>query len=153
METLTIRLAAPADVTAIAGLAVQLGYTVSEHDVRRQFAALARQADHAVYVAATPEGTVAGWIHLYIDHSLLHGPLVALGGLVVDEAHRGQGIGRRLMEHAETWGRARDCAAVYLKSNAIRQAAHAFYESLGYQKVKTQYAYYRPLSENHSQID
>ena len=147
MEEITIRLATPDDLATITRLAAQLGYTVTENDVRRQFAVIARQADNAVYVAATPEATVVGWIHLYIDHSLLHGPLVALGGLVVDEAHRGRGTGRRLMKQAETWGRARDCAAVYLKSNAIRHAAHAFYESLGYQRVKTQYAYYKSLSD------
>lgn len=146
MNEIVIRPATPDDAAAIARLAEQLGYTVTERDVSRRFAELVRQADHAVYVAAAPEAEAVGWIHLYIDVSLVHSPVVALGGLVVDEAYRGQGIGRRLMEQAETWGREQGCAAVYLKTNVIRLDAHAFYESLGYQKVKTQYAYRKSLS-------
>lgn len=115
-------------------------------DVSRRFAELVRQADHAFYVAAAPEAEAVGWVHLYIDYSLVHSPVVALGGLVVDKACRGKGIGRRLMEQAETWGRERNCEAVYLKTNMIRHEAHAFYENLGYQKVKTQYAYRKRLS-------
>ncbi len=145
MDEIAIRLATPADAIAIARLAVQLGYTVSESDVNGRLVELFRQADHAVYVAAAPGKDAVGWIHLYIDYSLLHSPLVMLGGIVVDEAQRGQGIGRLLMEQVEVWGRTRGCAAVYLKTNATRHEAHAFYESLGYCKVKTQYAYRKAL--------
>ncbi len=146
MNEIVIRPATLDDAAAMAGLAEQLGYTVTERDVSRRFAELVRQSDHAVYVAAAPGEKAVGWIHLYIDYSLVHSPVVALGGLVVDEAYRGQGIGRRLMEQAETWGRERNCEAVYLKTNMIRHEAHAFYENLGYQRVKTQYAYRKRLS-------
>lgn len=146
MDEIVIRPATLDDATAIARLAEQLGYTVTERAVNCRFAELVRQADHAVYVAAAPEAEAVGWIHLYIGYSLVHSPVVALGGLVVDEACRGQGIGRRLMEQAETWGRERNCAAVYLKTNMIRHEAHTFYENLGYRKVKTQYAYRKRLS-------
>jgi GNAT superfamily N-acetyltransferase len=145
MNEIVIRPATPDDAAAIGRLAAQLGYTVLESDVNRRLAELVRQTDHEVYVAAAPGKEMVGWIHLYIDHSLLHGPLVALGGIVVDEAYRGKGIGHRLMEQAETWGRARGCTAVYLKSNVIRHEAHAFYESMGYRNVKTQYAFRKAL--------
>ena len=144
MDTIVIRLATRVDAVAIAGLAAQLGYIVSENEVTDRFVELSRHTDHAIYVAASGK-EVVGWIHLYIDHSLLHSPVVALGGIVVDEAQRGKGIGRQLMEQAESWGQARGCAAVYLKTNMIRDEAHAFYESLGYCKVKTQYAYRKAL--------
>ncbi len=145
MNEIVIRPATLGDAAAMARLAGQLGYTVTERDVGRRFAELVRQAGHAVYVAAAPEAEAVGWIHLYIDYSLMHSPVVALGGLVVDEAYRGRGIGRRLMEQAEAWGRAHGCAAVYLKTNVIRREAHAFYESIGYHNVKTQYAYRKAL--------
>ncbi|MEJ5310501.1 MAG: GNAT family N-acetyltransferase [Anaerolineae bacterium] len=145
MNGIIIRPATTADAKAIARLAAQLGYTVMESDVNQRLVELGQQADHAVYVAAAPGEEAVGWIHLYIDHSLLHSPLVALGGIVVDQAYRGQGIGRRLMEQAETWGREHHCTAVYLKTNVIRHEAHAFYESLGYRNVKTQYAYHKTL--------
>ena len=145
MDEVDIRKATRDDVVAITALIPQLGYTVPESAISRRLVEISRQADHAVYVAATPEGGVVGWIHLYIDYSLMDDPLVMIGGIVVDVAHRGRGIGRQLMEQAEQWGRARGCAAVYLKSNVIRHEAHAFYESMGYHNVKTQYAYRKAL--------
>ncbi len=145
LNDILIRPATPADAAAIAGLAAQLGYTVTADEVGCRLAALTRRPEHAVYVAATPAEAVVGWIHLYVDHSLLQGPVVALGGIVVEETQRGTGIGRRLMEQAEQWGRAHDCEAVYLKTNIIRHEAHVFYESLGYRNVKTQYAYRKAL--------
>ena len=145
MDEIMIRPTTLDDAAAIASLAAQLGYTVTESDLGRRLAKLVQQSDHGIYVAAAPSEEVVGWIHLYVDHSLLHNPLVALGGIVVDEAYRGKGIGRQLMEQAEIWGRAQGCTAVYLKSNVIRREAHAFYESLGYRNVKTQYAYRKAL--------
>ncbi len=144
MDGLVIRLATLEDAAAVAGLAVQLGYVVSQNEAAARLAELSRRADHAVYVAVL-ENEVVGWIHLYVDYSLMDDPLAMVGGLVVDAGHRGRGIGRQLMAQAETWGRVQGCAAVYLKTNVIRQAAHAFYESLGYCKVKTQYAYRKAL--------
>jgi GNAT superfamily N-acetyltransferase len=145
MDDIVIRPATLDDAEAIAGLAAQLGYTVTKSDIGRRLAELGRLTDHEIFVAAVPGKEAVGWIHLYIDYSLVHSPVVALGGLVVDEACRGQGIGRRLMEQAEIWGREHHCEAVYLKTNMIRHEAHAFYESLGYHKVKTQYAYRKAL--------
>ena len=145
MDTVIIRKANGDDVASITTLIPQLGYTVPESDISHRLAEILRRADHAVYIAATPESSVVGWVHLYIDYSLMDDPLVMVGGIVVDTAQRGRGIGRKLMEQAEIWGHAQGCAAVYLKSNVIRREAHAFYESLGYRNVKTQYAYRKAL--------
>jgi GNAT superfamily N-acetyltransferase len=145
MDAVVIRIATCDDVVAITALIPQLGYTVPADDINQRLAEISPRADHAVYVAATPENGVVGWIHLYIDYSLMDDPLVMIGGIVVDTARRGKGIGRQLMEQAEIWGRAQGCVAVYLKSNVIRRKAHAFYESLGYRNVKTQYAYRKAL--------
>lgn len=145
MENLVIRLATLEDAPAIAALAGQLGYVVFEEDVACRLAELCQQANRAIYVAAYPGGEVVAWIDLYIHRSLLDNPLVMLGGVVVDAAYRGKGIGRRLMEHAESWGRARGCDGVYLKSGADREDAHAFYEHLGYRILKTQYVFRKEL--------
>ena len=50
----------------------------------------------------------------------------------VDAALRGQGLGRRLMEHAHELGRERGCALAQLTSDKERPDAHRFYRSLGY---------------------
>jgi GNAT superfamily N-acetyltransferase len=145
MDEVVIRKATCDDVTAITALIPQLGYTVPESDIGYRLAEISRRVDHAIYIAATPENGVVGWLHLYIDYSLMDDLLVMIGGIVVDAVHRGRGIGRQLMEQAEIWGRAQGCAAVYLKSNVIRHEAHTFYERLGYRNVKTQYAYRKAL--------
>ena len=145
MDEIVIRLATLEDASAIAALAGQLGYVTLEEDVACRLAELIQQASRAIYVAAYPGGEVVGWLDLYIHRSLLDNPLVMLGGVVVDAAYRGQGIGRRLMEHAEAWGQARGCAAVYLKTRTDREDAHAFYERLGYRNLKTQYAFRKEL--------
>jgi GNAT superfamily N-acetyltransferase len=68
-----------------------------------------------------------------------------IGGLVVGESHRGQGVGQLLMQQAEEWARARGCRAVYLRTNVIRTDAHRFYERLGYTRIKTQHAFRKNL--------
>jgi GNAT superfamily N-acetyltransferase len=59
-----------------------------------------------------------------------------IGGLVVDRAHRRQGVGRSLMAWAEDWARARGCVAVQLRSNVERQETPSFYENIGYHQTK-----------------
>ena len=145
MDKITLRLATFEDVPHITRLAEQLGYPTTEEDMACRIAELFQQPSDAVWVAALPEGKVVGWIHLYVHRSLVDSPVAMLGGLVVDEAHRGEGIGQKLMQHAETWGQAHGCEAVYVKSNVTRQRAHSFYERLAYRNIKTQYAFRKDL--------
>ncbi|GAA3059356.1 MULTISPECIES: GNAT family N-acetyltransferase [Actinomycetes] len=50
----------------------------------------------------------------------------------VDRRLRGQGIGEKMMRHAEDRGLARGCGLAQLTSDVVRQDAHRFYERLGY---------------------
>ncbi len=97
--------------------------------------------DDAVWVAETAEARVIGWVHVSVRRLVESDPEAEIGGLIVDEEHRGSGAGRLLMERAEQWARAKGLPSVYLRSNVVRQAAHAFYRKLGYQVVKTQHAF------------
>ncbi|MCY1554110.1 ribosomal-protein-alanine acetyltransferase [compost metagenome] len=54
--------------------------------------------------------------------------------MVVHPQRQGRGIGRQLMAHAIEQAREAGCYKLALSSNAKRQAAHAFYESLGFQR-------------------
>jgi amino-acid N-acetyltransferase len=58
----------------------------------------------------------------------LYGANALLRSLVVSPAHRTQGLGQRLVEHAEHHARERGAAAVYL----LTTTAEAFFLSLGY---------------------
>ncbi len=136
--SVTVRVATPADAPQIARLSGQLGYPTTPEEAVQRLAQLEGDARHAVYVAESAPGQVVGWIHVEECHLIEFDTRAEINGLVVDERHRSRGTGRILMEHAEQWARARGCRAVVLRSNVIRTRAHAFYQKLGYQTLKTQ---------------
>ena len=68
-----------------------------------------------------------------------------ISGFVVDEHHRSQRVGMHLLARAERWAREIGCRAIGLRSNVIRDRAHAFYESHGYQHIKTQKSFRKDL--------
>ena len=50
-----------------------------------------------------------------------------------------------MMVAAETWAGDRGFASVALASNVARTEAHAFYESIGYQRAATSYLFRKTL--------
>jgi GNAT superfamily N-acetyltransferase len=84
-------------------------------------------------------------VHLVFAEYVDAEAFVVIAGLVVDRHHRRLGIGRALMDRAEVWVRERGCSMVRLTSSATRNAAHRFYEHLGYTNIKTQYSFIKPL--------
>lgn len=60
-------------------------------------------------------------------------------GVVTEEAVRGRGIGRALMEKAISIARSEGFATINLSSRPEREAANALYESLGFEIVPTNY--------------
>ena len=57
--------------------------------------------------------------------------------VVVDEALRGSGLGRVLVEHAIGFCKGRGIDTVYLTSNPKRVAANALYQSVGFVRKET----------------
>jgi ribosomal protein S18 acetylase RimI-like enzyme len=55
--------------------------------------------------------------------------------IVVDEAHRGTGIGTALMRAATRWARERDAEEMVLTVWSDNAAADALYDALGYQPI------------------
>jgi GNAT superfamily N-acetyltransferase len=133
----TVRLADPEDAEQAARLCHQLGYPVSTREARTRIQQILGEAGHVLYVAELTDGRLAGWVHAHV-HPLVVADLCAeIGGIVVDESHRGCGIGRLLMQHVEAWARSHGCGAVYLRSNIVREDAHIFYKKIGYDNIKT----------------
>lgn len=141
----TIRPASREDAANIARLSTQLGYPSARNEIEQRLSSLQRDESHAVYVAVTSTGIVAGWVHVRRSKLVESDPEAEIGGLVVDEAYRGLGIGQLLMERAEQWTREQGLHSVYLRSNIVRESAHAFYKKLGYHIVKTQHAFRKNL--------
>lgn len=86
-----------------------------------------------------------GWVHAFVKYSIDAGPRAEIGGLVVDESHRGLGLGKLLMGEAEEWARSRKLEGVYLRSNVLRQSAHGFYEAIGFRRIKSQHCFLKLL--------
>jgi GNAT superfamily N-acetyltransferase len=141
----TVRLARPEDAWRVATLCHQLGYSVSQEEAQRRLECIQQDERHAVYVAELADGCVVGWVHVYLRMLLLADLQAEVGGLVVDENHRGRGIGRILMQHAEQWARGQGCEAVCVRSNVVRERAHIFYQGIGYDNIKSQRTFLKVL--------
>ena len=139
-----IRPARLTDATAFAGLATQLGYHSSPSQVEERLTAVLHDPKHLI-LAADARGEVVGCAHAYLCCLVETDMYVELGGLVVDESHRGRGIGTKLLEEVERWARHNGARAVSLRSNTTRSKAHKFYAARGYAQIKTQHAFRKPI--------
>ena len=129
----------------MAELAGQLGYPTAADDIADRVAGMHASSEHAVFVAELPGGEISGWIGVFLYRCVETDARAEVSGLVVDEHHRSQGIGLRLLERAEQWARGKQCDTIGLRSNVIRGRAHAFYERQGYQHYKTQKSFRKNL--------
>jgi GNAT superfamily N-acetyltransferase len=140
-----IRRAQPGDAPEMTRLSVQLGYPMSAAEMARRLGALLQSERHCVTVAANGE-LLLGWMHVEHRSSLEGGDRAELMGLVVDSCARRGGVGRRLVEVAETWAVSRGLSTLTVRSNAARELSHPFYEALGYSRAKTQHVYTKGLT-------
>lgn len=133
------------DAAAAAALCGQLGYPTNIEVVLTRIWQIAADPGHSVLVACVDDAVV-GWIDLTIEYHLQSAPAALIGGLVVAEAARGQGIGRQLCQAAEAWARGCGMTRIRVRSNAIRERAHAFYLRDGYTRMKTSAVFEKTLS-------
>ena len=101
----------------------------------KAFEAITASPDNELVVALA-DGAVIGVMQLtFIPGISRNGASRLLDEAVrVARELRGQGLGRRLMEHAHERGRARGCTLAQLTSDKQRPEAHRFYRSLGYEQ-------------------
>lgn len=142
--SIRIRHARKSDVPRITELSGELGYPTGEKEMRQRFARIKPPSVHAVFVAEF-ERMVIGWIHVSITPLLEVARRAEINGLIVAEGQRSLGAGAKLLDAAETWARKRRCAGMSVRSNVIRDRAHAFYERQGYIHIKTQKAFRKIL--------
>jgi GNAT superfamily N-acetyltransferase len=142
---ITVRLAKAIDASAITSLCGQLGYPSTVDDAERRLAAATGVPDAVVLVAGSRRDGVVGWVHVRALHLLTRDAGAELGGLVVDAHHRGRGIGGRLMAAAEDWARRQGLGTLRLRSNVVRNEAHAFYRGRGFTSSKTSLLFTKTL--------
>jgi GNAT superfamily N-acetyltransferase len=133
------------DASEIAALAGQLGYPVRAEDARTYLLEIEKDANHALFVAESDSGAIIGWIHVFRTKRAFAKPHAEVGGLVVDENHRGMGVGRALLEESEQWARREKCSTLLIRSNIVRGRARDFYQGAGYSLLKQQNVFKKEL--------
>jgi ribosomal protein S18 acetylase RimI-like enzyme len=135
---LSLREATPDDLPQVLALYAQPGLddgrVLTIAAARALHAEFARYPSYRLFVAVDERAQVLGSYALLVMHNLAHQgtPSAVVEDVVVDQQHRGQGIGRQMMDHAMALAREAGCYKLALSSNQQRERAHAFYESLGF---------------------
>ena len=141
---ITIRPAALADAPALGRLMTQLGYPATEGELARRLPRVISTPGHTVLVAVLDDQPT-GLAHGALLPLLEDEGSAQLLALVVDEAHRGHGIGGRLVAAIEAWAEAAGAARIVVRSNIVRTRTHTFYENLGFGRTKIQLNFSKPL--------
>jgi len=71
------------------------------------------------------------------------GKIGYLSELILDESHRGKGLGKKLLLETMKQAKKHGCLELQFPSTFKRKKAHKFYESLGYKK--TAYFFWKEL--------
>lgn len=130
------------DLPQLVGLMAQLGYPASEDVLRERFSRVTRHPDYELLVLEDDD-ILLGCVGLFQAQAFEHDTTyVRIVAFVVNAKHRRQGIGRRLIRAAEDWAHARGATAVLLNSGnrPEREAAHHFYQAMGYSVTSTSYS-------------
>ncbi|WP_413373020.1 GNAT family N-acetyltransferase [Paenibacillus taichungensis] len=125
-------------------LSRQLGYTSTTAEISERLNRLSSLTDHYICVAEI-DSVVVGWGHVQGRHSIESAPFAEIGGLVVDEHHRGAGIGKKIMSECEKWARINGFNKIRVRSNGIREDAHQFYIAIEYEEKKWQKVFDKSL--------
>jgi GNAT superfamily N-acetyltransferase len=126
------------------------GKTVGRSANRRAFRSVGLSHDNeaigrAIEARFAREGGVIGWVHISVTPLLEVERRAEVNGLVVNENLRSRGAGGSLLNTAEKWARKMGCTGMSVRSNVIRDRAHAFYLRQGYEHFKTQKAFRKAL--------
>ena len=132
------------DAAQVAQLTNQLGYGVTDEEIAERCKAVT-DIDGSVALVAEDDGRVVGWVQA-LDRVLLQWKRVLeIGGLVVLQGRRGEGIGALLVDAVVEWARQNGHTTLFVRSNVVREGAHDFYPALGFSHWKTSHTYVMEL--------
>lgn len=144
--SLLIREATEDDLPAVLALyaqpAMDNGKVLTLDEAKQLLAQFRQYPSYRLWVACEAAsdvnsgGEVVGTYALLIMHNLAHQgtPSAIVEDVVVSAERQSQGIGQQMMQHAQEQARLAGCYKLVLSSNQKRERAHAFYESLGFQR-------------------
>ena len=149
--TVSIRRARRSDTSALGRLGALLVKTHHDFDNKRFIPATSQtsvgygsflgtqldEPDVAVLVAEQG-GEVVGYAYAGVegrDYMSLRGPAGVLHDILVDPAHRGRGIGRKLLDAALEFLRERGAPRVVLSTAEHNEAAQRLFEGAGFRRT------------------
>ena len=132
-----IREMAADDAKAVNTLSNQLGYPLSIEQTLQNIYAVLESKDHTAFVAEY-ENKIVGWIGASQAIMIEVMPHCELNGLVINQDHRGMGIGKLLIDKVKQWARGKNNSKIGLRCNVKRTEAHLFYQHLGFTEIKQQ---------------
>jgi len=125
------------DATAVNTLSKQLGYPLSIGQTLQNINMVLQSKDHTAFVAEY-ENEIVGWIGAAQAIMIEVMPHCEINGLVIDENHRGMGIGKLLIDNVKQWAKEKGNNKIGLHCNVKRTEAHLFYQHLGFTELKQQ---------------
>ena len=138
----TVRAATAEDIPRVQELYRQLAFSPlpddashpSPDELLRVFREMNALPGYEILVAEEA-GKVTGTTVLAILPGFAHGvsPFAVIEYVVVDEAYRGKGQGKMLMEYCIDRAKKAGCYKIMLTSDNRRTEAHDFYRSLGFE--------------------
>jgi GNAT superfamily N-acetyltransferase len=137
--SVNVRQANAADIPAVLGLYAQPdlddGNVLPVDQGVALFERFGRYPDYTLYVAEQDREIVGSFALLVMENlGHLGSPSGIVEDVVVAPNRQGNGIGQAMMRFALERCREKRCYKLMLSSNAKRARAHAFYESLGYER-------------------
>ncbi len=125
------------DAKPVNTLSKQLGYPLSIEQTLQNINAVLASNDHTAFVAEY-ENKIVGWIGASQAIMIEVMPHCEINGLVIDQGHRGMGIGKLLIDKVKQWARKKNNIKIGLHCNVKRTEAHLFYQHLGFSEIKQQ---------------
>ncbi|EJF11889.1 GNAT family N-acetyltransferase [Pontibacter sp. BAB1700] len=143
--SITIRKIAPADAGALASLSQQFGYNVSAEEMEQRIGQVLARKEHCGFVAIKAD-QIVGWIHGFHTFRLESEPFVEIGGLVVDQNFRRQGIGQQLVHKVNEWAADQSVGRLRVRCHTARTDTHVFYQKTGFTESKEQKVFDMPVT-------
>ena len=108
---------------------------------RKYFQELLARNDVQIFIAAQDQ-KIVGYVHIFVQETpsiplLKQRKFGVIDAIVVDEAFRGQGVGKKLMDRAESWAREQGATSMELNVYTFNQEALDFYQRIGYRSLRT----------------
>lgn len=138
-DSLTLRTALASDLHGVLRLYAQPdiddGDVLSLADATRIWERMMGYPNYKLYVAIRDEHVVGTFALLIMDNmGHLGAPSAIVEDVAVDPAVQGHGIGKAMMRHAIALATQNGCYKLTLSSNLKREKAHAFYDSLEFER-------------------